>query len=397
MRVKKDFWQFSKLENVVLSLFVFLLPSQLAYHIWPQFAYVFGLRVDYLSPAIYLTDLLFLALLPFLVLKIKRFKLKQIGVFMLVLAILSFGNIFFAQNPPLSFIKWTTILKLTLVGLYFYTIDFGIKSKIICKYLTLSAILFSCIGIAQFLIKQTIGFPFNWLGERSFTIATPSIALANIFGINLMRAYSTFSHPNSLAGFLAVSLLIVLALKKKISFWLLIPLIAFVLSFSQGAWVSIILAFLIIFQNRGILKLLPLLLTIFSLAVFLLPDVNIHIAASFSERKLLMEEALQIFSVKPVFGVGLNNSLLISKTLQPVHNIYLLIASETGTIGLVLLILALSVLVRKIKNKYFLTAFVFVLLTSLVDHYWFTLQQNQLILSMLIGLALNERIAKNIL
>jgi len=39
------------------------MPTQLALHFWPSWAHVFGIRVDYLAPTLYLTDLLLIVLI----------------------------------------------------------------------------------------------------------------------------------------------------------------------------------------------------------------------------------------------------------------------------------------------------------------------------------------------
>jgi hypothetical protein len=44
-------------QTIFLTLLL-LLPTQLGLHFWPQWASVFGMRVDYLSPTIYLTDII---------------------------------------------------------------------------------------------------------------------------------------------------------------------------------------------------------------------------------------------------------------------------------------------------------------------------------------------------
>ena len=46
-------------ERYLVNLFVFLIPTQLALHFWLPGSFVFGIRVDYLAPSIYLTDILF--------------------------------------------------------------------------------------------------------------------------------------------------------------------------------------------------------------------------------------------------------------------------------------------------------------------------------------------------
>jgi O-antigen ligase len=100
--------------------------------------------------------------------------------------------------------------------------------------------------------------------------------------------------------------------------------------------------------------------------------------------------------------VGINNfffhELPFQKTispifLQPVHSIYLLIASETGIAGLFLFVwfLVKTFLKDKKKRTSNFKRIVFLLLISslfigLFDHFFLTLQQGQLMLSFLLGL-----------
>ena len=77
--------------------------------------------------------------------------------------------------------------------------------------------------------------------------------------------------------------------------------------------------------------------------------------------------------------------------LQPVHNIYLLLLSETGIFGLLMFFLAFSILTKNNKktlNLYLVLIFVF--LTGFLDHYWITLQQNTLVLVFVIFLLLKK-------
>jgi len=43
----------TKLQQRLFWLLVFLLPVQFGRHFWPEWSYVMGLRIDYLSPTIY--------------------------------------------------------------------------------------------------------------------------------------------------------------------------------------------------------------------------------------------------------------------------------------------------------------------------------------------------------
>jgi len=98
-----------------------------------------------------------------------------------------------------------------------------------------------------------------------------------------------------------------------------------------------------------------------------------------------------------LIGSGLNNFLVRLPEftesrqiffLQPVHNIYLLLLSETGIIGLCLFVYMIIITVKKRweKNRIScLVPLVSLLLLGLVDHYPLTLQQGQLLLTLLLA------------
>src|SRR3989338_9410931 len=61
----------SKIENALFFLTLLFLPTQLGRHFWPSFSYILGIRTDYLSPTLYLTDILILLLFIFFIASLK--------------------------------------------------------------------------------------------------------------------------------------------------------------------------------------------------------------------------------------------------------------------------------------------------------------------------------------
>jgi O-antigen ligase len=122
-----------------------------------------------------------------------------------------------------------------------------------------------------------------------------------------------------------------------------------------------------------------------------------------SQRIELSFGAASMISHKFLLGEGLNTFVINESrinyfgrylwTLQPVHNIFLLIFSETGVIGLLYFYFLLNRFTRKAllsNGKLFCFVLVFVMLTGLVDHYWFTLQQNMFFLTFVLGNSFGE-------
>lgn len=401
----------NKLENYLLSLLLFLFPTQLAIHFWPKEAFVFGIRVDYLSPAIYLTDVLIVLLLSMWVYLRKAEFIKTLKkyrkVFYVFFAV-AILNIPFSTFPELSLFRWLKYLEFILLGFYLKG-----KNNYSIKPLYYSAILFSLIGILQFATGGTLGGLLYFFGERSFTANTPGIALFEIFGRQFLRAYSTFSHPNSMAGYmglLSISLLSGASL-KRLNYKLLgfgIIFLAILLTFSISAFIAIAVAtFLFVFlkkhqtkNNVGMYILgLALAFSVVQTGVDRQTSSSKYLSYErVAQRLELANVAGQATVQNPIAGSGLNtfipnlpkfqingNSIWL---LQPVHNIFLLVLSEIGIVGLFIFVVLIYSALKKSRNEkryYLLVPLVFVILTGTTDHYWLTIQQNNLLLVLLIS------------
>lgn len=405
------------MEKVAASLTIFLLPTQLALHFWPSYAFVFGIRVDYLSPALYFSDLLILSLLFLLVVNNKKvfFEfLRKKKVFILVFLVFALMNIYFSTFPPISFYKWLKIFEAAFFAVYIYLRKEVLGEGTIQKMLFLSAFAFSLIGIAQFLLGRTTGL-FYLLGERSFNLSTPGIALTQIHGMDFLRSYSTFPHPNALAGYLGIVLIVIFSSKifetKKIFYLGLLTIaLSFLLTFSQSAFLAmaalILAAFFKVIYKAKIWWVTVFLGGIVS-ASLIMPVAfafilkNVSFSANIIQRLDLSVLAVGLVAERFWIGEGLNTFILNSTKfaginvsswlLQPVHNIFLLMFAETGIFGIILVfVLFYKAAVFAFRKKLypFVACLFFVLFTGLTDHYWLTLQQNLLTLSLITGLSL---------
>src|ERR1035437_7520739 len=96
-KVKTGFWLLNqnKISKIFFYLLILFLPTQLGKHFWPNFSFVYGLRLDYLSPTIYLTDILILVIFIFSLKRflawLKNIQKKQLLVFVLILISFSLG------------------------------------------------------------------------------------------------------------------------------------------------------------------------------------------------------------------------------------------------------------------------------------------------------------------
>lgn len=411
----------SRLEKFLNYLLIFLLPTQLAIHFWPSFSFMFGIRVDYLSPTIYLTDVLFLLVFSLWAKKSYRqiiLFLNKHKRYIYLFVLLALFNSFFSISFFPSIIKWIKLLEVIVFGYYIWERRDVFKSKTTLTVLYYSLIFFSVIGIFQFALGKTLGGVMYLFGERSFNISTPGIALVEIAGRNFMRAYSTFSHPNSFAGYLGVGLILLILnysqkelFKKLIG--ILIILLAFILTFSLSAFLGISFCLLILLIRRKTLintktvLIIPLIFLIVSLMLPFMSRIvlsdKIKLPQNISQRLELSVGAGKIISQKFLMGGGLNTFVIKASkiennnyylwALQPVHNIYLLVFSETGIFGLIVLYFLIAAFLKKsfLLNKSVFLSVIFILVTGLFDHYWFTLQQNMFLLAFIFGISLREK------
>lgn len=353
----------NQIKKYLVSVLIFLLPTQLAYHFWPEYAFIFGIRVDYLSPAIYLTDLLILVLIIFR----HKLLLKHSKLFLWIL-LFALVNTFFSSLPFVSLYKWLKVVELVMLATV-------IKKESITKPLYYSLIFYSVIGIMQFLIGRTTGL-FYLLGERSFDINTPAIALVEIFGQNFMRAYSTFPHPNALAGYLGLSTIFLLHKKYKFNWLFLFVILSFTLTFSLSVFIGIVIYLLFKSKFNNYFIFLFLILSL------LLPLTPYHsqFTSEVSERLTLAIESATVITDNFWAGSGLGTFVKLSSIRQPVHNLFLLIFAELGIVGL---LMSVYLLFKNSKKYAFL---LFVLTVGLFDHYFLTIQQDILLLTLLFAL-----------
>ncbi|MBI2103809.1 O-antigen ligase family protein [Candidatus Woesebacteria bacterium] len=406
--------------RLLLRTLVFLLPVQLGLHFWPSWAYVFGIRVDYFSPTIYLTDTLVFIFVIFThfhnTKQFSRVFLKRKRIIFL-LALFAILNTLVSKEPTLAAFKWLKVAELVLFAAAISISRFDFKADFL-KPLSLSLIMISLIGILQFMKGGSLGGFLYLLGERSFNQSTPGIALSQFSGREYLRPYSVFSHPNSLAGYLVVSSILLLGSKIgnfKGRVLLLTSLvlsgIVLILAYSIGSFMTIVaLIFLLIVTDKKWLSRVLTLLLFASISfsiLFIIYSSEMfnfsYFDSSTAERLWFNRAAGETFVGSPIFGVGLNNFIatvtkldipaFLSWKLQPVHNIFLLVLAEAGLIGIMAFFYLLLKAFRhlfEISNLTLEIAFLSVILTGMVDHYWLTLQQNQLLFALLIGLSFNK-------
>lgn len=396
---KKNF--FEKLYLIFITIFLFFLPTQLGKHFFPNFSYLNGIRVDYLSPTFYLTDIFIFV---FFILNFQKifdfFKNKKIIIFFILLLI----NIFFAKNKIIAFYQVFQIFKLLIVFFIGKNIFKIINEKIFLIVVFFSGLFQLVLSTLQLNFKSSIQGVFYFFGERLFNLSTPGIAKGSINGIEFLRPYGTFSHPNSMAGFFLLLYFFILSWKNfnKHIFLKYLNLFIFscliFISFSKTAIISfLIINIFYYFKNRRFTK--NCYLCFFSKIFVLLIISLIFLQArtdslTVNKRVELIKNSTEIIFKNPIFGVGIGNYLIAQSRFfsryflffnQPVHNIFLLFFSEFGLVlGGLIIILFFSEIKNLVKANIFL--FLAVFFTGFFDHYWMTLEQNRLLAFFIYGI-----------
>lgn len=421
MRVKTEFWSLNqdKISKFFFYLLLLFLPTQFGKHFWPSFSFIKGLRLDYLSPTIYFTDLIIVLIFVFSFKRIIKF-LKKLNLQTKFLIFVFFISIILgiinSKNPQVGWYGTIKLIEYFFLAIY-TSINIKILKKEIIFMLFLSGIIFeSFLAIIQYMGAGSINGVLYFLGERTFNSQTPNIANASINGQLILRPYGTFSHPNVLAGYLIIVMLFLLLFFQKIKFeklllsiGIIFGTVALLLTFSRSAIFLWIIYLLIMFgfsifkkYKKGVFKSVGFIALLTILVIFIFQ--NSLLAQRFSETRLADESVVQrnelisqssnMFINNPVLGIGINNFFdnitypIKSKVLfiQPVHNIFLLTLAQTGMIGFLFLIYLfyksfINVLSCSKNKKYLLMIIFAIIFLGMFDHYFLTLQQGQILLS----------------
>lgn len=395
----------SNLSKFAFYLAVFSFPLQLNKYFWPESAYVIGIPIDLLTQVIYLSDI-------FIVLFIITFPLSSFSsvvkfirenkalTFTLIIFALFYTLSSFINFSPTAIFKSAKIWEFTLFTIFSaQLLQKGKYLALFRKVLILAAVFQLFIIVLQFINQGSVGLTF--IGERSLNTSVPGLAKITVFGKELLRSYGTFPHPNVAAAFFLFTFIVEVAPKKlaqeKIAFW--ISLSALILTFSKSAVAMFLFSAVYLLRNFR-LKIAIIFLCLIPL-FFIVTQVFTYQIASVSERLSLISASLEIAVKKPLFGIGPGNfikelatlnlfSLREVRMLQPVHNIFLLTLVENGILGLLILISIFTALISRVTDKRSLLLFVFLVVTSSLDHFFLTLHQGMFLFFLSLAILLSS-------
>ncbi|MDP3697010.1 MAG: O-antigen ligase family protein [Candidatus Taylorbacteria bacterium] len=382
-------------------------------------------------------------------LQVTSYKLQKSDLFLIAFLAISAVSIKNSSNPIISWFQWLKLVEFVVFYWYLSRYAFA-KFGLFNSFLTImmGGLFQAVTAIIQLIKQSSIGL--RYLGESVINGDLSGIASFYLpTGEKIIRAYGTMPHPNVLAAFLLLALFAFYFVylysrlfgearpegaarlhsehsaladtwdKTMLVFYGII-LFAFFATFSRVAvfiwFVSfcfrsvIVRAFkryrIIFGTKEGRKRIIAILLV--SLCVIVLFG-SLYFEEIFSRFTIDKEDQsveLRAFYLKEAFkageginllGVGIGNFVgwLIEQhpylpyyVYQPVHNIYLLMYSETGILGLSAFIMFLTFLIKdfikrtRFRKAYHLSGLVLLgsfLFIGFFDHFFWTLQQGRFV------------------
>lgn len=415
-------------------IFIFSIPFQIRKVLFSFLAA--DKFVEWNSGFLYFTDLLLIGIF---ILWIRRLILtksdfiKKSDFWLIGFFLIAGLSLIVSQNITISVYQLIKLAELILLFLYVkYNLEF-LKIKNILKIFVASGVFQSLIAIGQFFSQSSLGLKYFEAGV--FNANIPGVATFFVNGVKFIRAYGTFPHPNVLAVFLLFAIFCIYALWlrdikiSKSNYKLLatsytVLALGLFLTFSRAVilvFIAVSLLFFLIsfFKFKELRRKIAILFLLFVIChllfvICLWPEVSARfLNISMKEQAVTLrvyynDIALSAIKEKPILGLGAGNFVWYLfnnyqfKELwlyQPVHNLYLLIASEVGIFGLLIFLIFIgfniwkSNFLRKLDfvKLIFLSLFAGFLLLSLIDHYFWTIQQSRFIFW--IGLAIISSLA----
>lgn len=366
---------FSYIENIVYALFILFIPLQLgkSFFYIPYSGGGHELRIN-------LPEVFLLMLLVFWIMDLIRnkrivnkidYSLLIFGSLFLLLCILSLSS---AKDVTLGIFELIRIIIAFTIFIYIANyVDSEKKLNMTLGLLLYGAAVQIGIGLCQWIFERDLGLEFfGEMGLPPDTWAEGSI----------IRVGGLQGHPNAFATYLTMTLPFCLfflesAQRKttRVASFVLFcsGCIVLLATKSRGAWlgfgVSALCAFILfIFRAKRvhIRRFGVITVVIISLLVGGIISKDVIKKRFFNDDKgsvasrvPMMIDALEVIKNNPFIGIGLNNySLVISKyditgihkewVAMPVHNLFLLIAAETGIISLLVFIFFWAIIFRKV-------------------------------------------------
>lgn len=414
-------------------LFFAFVPFQIDALFWTSEIYDSGFLNPYISHFLYISDVFLMLSLFFLALALafnsRGIIFESFGkgnhklhFFIVLFFLINFISLFVSVDVVNSAFYLLRLFEFLIVY-FLLSHNFVDIKKLLYVFVGVMTFI-AFIGIFQYLYQSSLGLHF--IGEPIISAKIAGAAKLDLFGKTMLRAYGTFGHPNIFAGYLifAMSFLFYFLLKSGkerrflFALLMLVCCLAFVLTFSRGAFLALFAAAVLYYAVSNIRISLKYVFLIFALiaffvVVFDLASVLIgrlwigDIAGSIERNQFLGISKAMFFD--NAGGVGIGNFTAVMQNysaekifpwvFQPVHNMYLLILNETGLQGFIVFagffVYLFFALLKKlptldIKHQNFIhilmSIWVAIFIIGLFDHYFISLYQGKTLFWMFAGI-----------
>jgi O-antigen ligase len=309
------------------------------------------------------------------------------------------------------------------------------KGEILLRLFLIAVLFQSILATGQFFGQRD--FNLQILGESPLDSYASGIAKIDIGGMKIIRAYGTLPHPNVLAAYAVIAVfgVLALALRRRLDSWWMAAIFPLMLSlfvsFSRSAFLAFMVGLLVVLwyswryrktiskeaQDLIITFFITIGASVFIYSALFFPFLKPRIIperteGAIVERVYYADIALKMIKQNPIFGIGWgkfsdllpqyveNRPITIPSRsfplwlLQPVHNIYLLIAAEAGIGALLAFLFFVAYLLRgscrpgDIATIPLRAGLIAMLIMGFFDHFLFTVGQGILLFWFLIGIVM---------
>ena len=258
-------------------------------------------------------------------------EIKPIGYPLTLICLALIISVVFSLDKLHSFIQLYKYIAGLLLFLIARSLNYENKMRIL-NVIIWSGLIISLLAIYQYLF-----------GFQHLSSYLAQYRISNTFileSVSQKRVFLPFVTPNTLAGYLAMVISLVLTREDRA--WFMVPLsLALLLTRSLGGLLSLVLGLAVYFYlqgkigKRGIVFLFGLIVV--SALVLIIRSINQkpHLQPIFSTimRLNYWKNTLMIIKARPLTGIGLGNFNLPQSRFA--HNSYLQIWAEMGILGFI--------------------------------------------------------------
>lgn len=336
-------------------------------------------------------------------------------------------SLLWAGNQDAAIRQWFLLVQGTALASVIATS--AVRFRVIALAWVVAAAFQGCYALYQF-AHQYIA-PSTILGVAQQVPALSGVSVVQDFDQRWLRAYGSFPHPNILGGFLSLGLLQGLYLyalaKNSWSRTVLMTLTlcitsGLVVTFSRSAYLATLLGSCVLLITawiatmrttwRQLLKGMLIVALFAAIMVMIFFEIiavrtsSVAVLEQFSHTQRLtsIKQAVELFGRHALGGVGVGNAVVAldqqrpnTRAPEPAHNVYVLIATELGGVGLFIWLLSIFALLRMVwwcrhasDSVMCAACFVALLIIALFDHYTWTLYVGIVIWFVVVGLLLKS-------